>query len=380
MPGFWLDGLRGAQVQLLLIAALTFALTYVLVVLETGRYLLSWLVTAAVGLSATAFVYATEVYPEVPGALCIVASLLVLRRERPAMREAAYLALLLSALAWLSMKYVPLGCILAAVYLVRADAPGRWWFVSLSALSGVAYVGFHLAVFDHLTAYSVNTVYEGASDVSVLEDHLSLQDRAYRAYGLFIDRRFGVGRWAPPFLLALPSLPLLVGRGRIGSAAVALIVAQIAIATFLAITMMGYWFPGRTLMAVLPLFSLAIVVLLSHSAPLLRWAVGALGVLSLLTTAALVQASRSQDVRLAVDPFAMDAPGFQLLGRLFPSYQAWTAETVALTCAWLLAFLAGAAWAFSQNEALRPAVSRLRRRPGRPPLSARVRSSAVPPP
>ncbi|HLF78701.1 MAG TPA: hypothetical protein VJB57_14560, partial [Dehalococcoidia bacterium] len=82
IPGFALAGLRGAQVELLLIAALTFALAYVLVTLESGQALLSWLVTAAVALSATAFVYSTEVYPEVPAALCIVLSLLVLRRER----------------------------------------------------------------------------------------------------------------------------------------------------------------------------------------------------------------------------------------------------------------------------------------------------------
>ena len=40
----------------------------------------SWIATAAVGLSATAFVYSTEVYPEIPGAC--------LPRPRPARRHA----------------------------------------------------------------------------------------------------------------------------------------------------------------------------------------------------------------------------------------------------------------------------------------------------
>src|SRR5690606_34331834 len=69
IPGFLIDSTRGAQFQLMLLSALTFALAYVFVARETGLPLLSWLVTAAVGLSATAFVYSTEIYPEMPAAL-----------------------------------------------------------------------------------------------------------------------------------------------------------------------------------------------------------------------------------------------------------------------------------------------------------------------
>ncbi|HEY8393620.1 MAG TPA: hypothetical protein VIK92_02325, partial [Thermaerobacter sp.] len=43
IPGFALAGLRGAQVELLLLAALTFALTYLLVARVTGEALWSWL-------------------------------------------------------------------------------------------------------------------------------------------------------------------------------------------------------------------------------------------------------------------------------------------------------------------------------------------------
>ena len=69
LPGFAIDGLVGVQVQLVLIAALTWALAYVLALRLSGaRPWLVWLATLAVALSATAFIYSSEVYPEVPPA------------------------------------------------------------------------------------------------------------------------------------------------------------------------------------------------------------------------------------------------------------------------------------------------------------------------
>ena len=41
-----------------------------------------------------------------------------------------------------------------------------------------------------------------------------------------------------------------------------LIIVQMLIATFVAITMMGWWFPGRTLLTVPPLFAIPVVLLL----------------------------------------------------------------------------------------------------------------------
>jgi hypothetical protein len=240
------------------------------------------------------------------------------------------------------------------------------------------YVSLHLLLFDHLVAYSVNSVYQGASAVSVLDHHLSFGDRVYRLYGLFIDRRFGIGRWAPLFLVLLPALPLLLGRERLRLAVAALIVLQIAIATFLAITMMGFWFPGRTLTAVLPLMVFPLTLLVLRLDRAWRWGLAGLAGLSLVNTASLVYATRSGEVSLAVDPFAMSTPGFQLVGRLFPNYQAWTAETVALTLIWLVLF------ATMTAALVRPRLRRLAALlPGwrlRLPAPARGHSSGAPPP
>ena len=336
LPGFAVGGLRGAHIELLLIAALTFSLAYVFTASETGRPAVSWLLTAAVALSATPFVYATEIYPEVPAALCIVLSLLLLRSGMRDIVKALLLALLVTALAWFGAKYVLLGGVIGLYYLWQASWGARGAFVGLCALSGGFYVWWHLAVFGHYTAYSVNSVYLGASTVAVLEDHFAVQDRFYRLWGLFIDRRFGVGRWAPLLLLLLPSLPLLLRGAPLRRLVLALIGAQVLIATFLAITMMGYWFPGRTLMSVLPLAPLPLTLLVLRFDWRGRAVVALLAAYSLLITALLVQGTWALEVTLASNPFELRAWPFREAGRLFPQYTAWTAETWALNVAWLV--------------------------------------------
>jgi hypothetical protein len=338
IPGFAIDGLRGAQVQLLLIAALTFSLAFVLTSLETGMPRLSWLVTAAVGLGATAFVYSTEVYPEMPGALCLVASLLLIRSGRRDVWATLGLALLMTALLWLGMKYAPLALPVAGAYFFAAGTKQRLVLVALSMASAAFYIWFHYAVFEDLTAYSINTVYEGAGAVSVLEAHVSLHERFYRLWGLFIDQRFGSGRWAPLLLLTIPALPLLIRSGRIGQVAFGLIGAQVLIATFVAITMMGWWFPGRTLMVVLPLTPLALTLLVASLPAWGRMLAASLAVTSFAFTVALERAVSQDGLRLAVDPFDMRWAPFRLSAHLFPNYQHWTAETIVLTVAWLAIF------------------------------------------
>ena len=63
IPGFAAAGIVGAQVQMLLMAALAYALGFVFIARETGRRRLALAITAVVALSPPAFVYATEIYP-----------------------------------------------------------------------------------------------------------------------------------------------------------------------------------------------------------------------------------------------------------------------------------------------------------------------------
>ena len=365
IPGFGLGGLAGAQTQLMVLGAATMALAFVLADRLTGRRVLSWVATLGVGLSATAFVYSTEIYPEFPGALALVLALLVATRERtPGIADGLLLAALLTAVCWLGIKYAPLSLLVAGFFLLRAGRDGRIALVAAGAASAGFYAWFHLHLFGSLTPYGVNVVYAGWNSAEILGGHVEWGERYYRLWGLFIDRRFGIGRWAPLLLAAVPGLALLALSKPACRLVLGLIVIQVLIATFVAITMMGWWFPGRTLLTVLPLFVVPVVLMLACLPLWGRIAVGMLGALTLATTAGLARAGRAQEITIAVDPFDMAFPAFQGLNGLFPLYTWWTVETWWLTYFWLA--LAGLA----TGAAVWPEVARL---PGKLRLPSAVR-------
>lgn len=345
IPGFGLGGLKGTQVQLLLLASATFALAFLLADRLTGRRLLSWAATLGVGLSATAFIYSSEIYPEFPAALALVTSLLVATREpAPGIRSGLLLALLLTAMGWLGVKYAPLAALVAGYFLLRADRKGRLILVAAGMVSAAFYAWFHLHLFGGLTPYGVNVVYAQWNTAEILGGHLEFGERYYRLWGLFIDRRFGLGRWAPLLLPAVPGLALQLVTSSANRLVLLLILAQVLMATFVSITMMGWWFPGRTLLAVLPLLVIPIVLVIDRAPFWGRMTVGVLGLLTLAYTFGLALAGRSEEITIAVDPFDMAFPAFQGLAGLFPLYTWWTTETWWLTYFWLtLAFLATAA-------------------------------------
>lgn len=336
LPGFAAAGLVGAQAQMLVMAALTFALTYVLVVGLTRESLWSWVGTIAVALSATAFIYATEIYPEVPAALALVASLIILQgAQRPGVWRALTLAGCLTALMWLGVKYAPLAALVALWFLWRAGLRARLTLLAAGGLSAAYFAWFHLQTFGALTPYSVGAVYAGDSTGSIISQHFTFWERGYRLWGLFIDANFGIGRWAPVLLAVVPALLLLWRRGGLARLALALLVTQILLATFVAITFMGWWFPGRTLMTVLPLLALPLTLLLMRLPLWGRFGIGLLGAYSLAITAALARVGQAREIVIAVDPFNMPSPIFQITAVLFPDYTFWDAGTWGLTAVWL---------------------------------------------
>lgn len=207
IPGFALAGLRGVQVQLMLMAAATMALAFVLGDRLTGLRAICWLVALGVGLTATAFIYSTEIYPEFPAALVLVVGLLIAtRRKQPGLYDALYLAVTLTALCWLGSKYVALALPVAGYFLLRADWSSRIALTAAGGMSAVLFAWFHLHVFGGLTPYGVSVVYAEWSTAEIFGGHLGFSERYYRLWGLFIDQRFGIGRWAPLLLATVPAL------------------------------------------------------------------------------------------------------------------------------------------------------------------------------
>ena len=338
VPGYLAGRLAGAQAQMLLITAATFAFTYVLAARLTDRHGLSFLATLGIGITPTAFVYSTELYPEVPAALTLVLGLLIVTRQgRPGVRDAIALTVLLSAMMWLGVKYAPLGLITALVFLVRGNGNARYVFLAASAASGIYFAWFHLETYGGLTPYAVNVIYAGGTSTEIIEQHLALTDRFYRIWGLFIDGRFGLARWAFIVFPAVAGLALLPWHGWRHHVVLVLISTQLLIATFVAITMMGWWFPGRTLAVVLPLLVIPLTLLLAELPTKLRWIAGLLGAHTVATTFALAHAGHAREIRLAVNPFEMNSPVYQGIVWLFPNYTAWDAHTWVTTVAWQLA-------------------------------------------
>ena len=269
-PAYALGGPLAVQLMLAAFAAVAFVLAAALarrVVPEP------WAGGAALacGLSPPALAYGTAVYPEpVAGALLAGAALLALRvRERPRIRWVAGSALALGALPWLELAFAIPGLViaLALVRWLHRRARRFGMLVAIEALlfSGVMYVTINDGLYGGFTPLSAALPGEGLAGDSFPGDFI---DRAPRLVGLWLDRSYGALRWAPVIALAFYALWLLwrSRRDRLARAlperrdvevAVTLCAlvcaAQVAVAALLAPTMFGFWFPGRYLLAAMPM-------------------------------------------------------------------------------------------------------------------------------
>lgn len=270
-----------------------------------------------VGAGLPGAVYASEVYPEGPAALCVAFALFLLTgaRARPLL-----FALGVVALAWLGVKYVPFGVALGAAWAWRwRREPGA--LVTAAAIAMVAgghYLWWHQHTFGGLTPYSTNVVFAGEESTQIVEEHLAVDDRGYRLYGLFIDARFGLFRWLPLALLAL------WGVTRRTLTHVVIVVIAVLMGTFVSITMMGWWFPGRMLVVAIP----ALAVVVAFGVPRLPKTAALLALWSLGITAGLL-ISRPL---IAIDPWTMGVP--LPPSWAFPDFRTFTAREVALSALW----------------------------------------------
>jgi hypothetical protein len=293
-PAYALGGAHGVELLLAAIAALAVALGHRLALRVAPD---PWALGAAlaVGLSPPFLAYGTAVYPELTaGAAVAGAALLALRMQDRVSRPEAFACFaLLGSLPWLGTKFVAAGLVvgvMAARTLWRARrrtlAVGA---VELSLFSGALYVGVNEALYGGPTPYAADVAGETATDAGFPGGYL---ERAYRAVALFIDRDYGLLRWAPVLLLAFAGLWLLwrARRDRLALAlpdlrrvelaaglCAAALGAQLVVAALLAPTMFGFWFPPRHLLAALPLAIPLVAWGLRH-APRLGTALAALTV------------------------------------------------------------------------------------------------------
>jgi hypothetical protein len=223
----------------------------------------------------------------------------------------------------------------------------------VAAFSATFYVFLNEGLYGGPTPYAADVPGETATDAGFPAGYL---DRVYRLVALFIDRDYGLLRWAPFFLLAFAGLWFL-WRSRRGGMARAVpgvrdieltaglcataLGVQLLVAAFLAPTMFGFWFPPRHLLAALPL-----------AIPLAAWglrhAPRAGSLLALLTLGGsiwLYLDARLGDGKLVTD--RPDAP-FGPLTDAFPLFDEGAAWPYALAGAIAAALLAVAAFELRQ--------------------------------
>src|SRR5215211_1120942 len=269
-PAYAIGGAKAVELFLAALAALGVALAYRLSLRVVPD---PWAIgaAAAVGLSPPFLAYGTAVYPELTaGAMLAAAALLALRLDaRPSRRVAFVCFALLGALPWLGTKFALAGLAVGVV-----AARGLWrarrrtlaiGAVELSLFSVALFVAISEGLFGGPTPYAADVSGQTATDASFPGGHLQ---RAYRLVALFIDRGYGLLRWAPVLALAFAGLWWLwrSRRDRVARAVpgvrdieltaglcALVLAAQLLVAAFGAPTMFGFWFPGRHLLAALPL-------------------------------------------------------------------------------------------------------------------------------
>lgn len=336
LPAYELGALRAVQRFLVVLWAAAMACAALLARRAGAPEWSAALGAVVVGAAAPGVVYASQVYPEGPAALCVALALLVVTGQRG--RPWAVAAVLV-ALAWLGVKYVPVAAVLGAAWAWRFRGERRALVTAALPLAAAAghYLWWHVHTFGGLTPYGANVVWAGEGTATIVERHLAVSGRLYRLYGLFVDARFGLFRWLPVAVVAA------WGVRRRTALHVAVLATAVALGTFVWITIMGWWFPGRPLVVAFP----ALAVLVAVGAARLPSAAVALAAWSLAIAAVVVWQAKTGGVYTAVDPFTLGLP--LPPKALFPDFRQFTLKELLLSSAWIAA-LACAVWATARGR------------------------------
>ncbi len=301
-------------------------------------------VTAAfVGLPLAA--YGSQVYPEMPAALAVVAAVALLTSPAPTWWHDVGVLVALIVLPWLAVKYAPVVAVLGIALLLRHrhDTPRIAILAGGAAVAALVYVVAHRAWYGGWTVYASGDHFAETGELSVVGTKVNLLGRSRRLAGLLVDRDFGIAAWSPVWLLAPFGLGLLTARRWPGRWLVpAVITAGWLTATFVALTMHGFWVPGRQIVVVLPLAALGLAAVAARS---VRWATvtGVLGAVGLFTWSWLAVESSTGRRTLIFDFASTAAWPYRAIRPLLPSGLDPTGADLALLVAWG-ALALGTAW------------------------------------
>ncbi|HSP04590.1 MAG TPA: hypothetical protein VLR27_13855 [Acidimicrobiales bacterium] len=350
--------LAGARVVLALVAGALAAIVVWTAVAHLGVRRSTAVVTVgAFALAAPLSTYGNQLYPELVAALAVAvgaAALLELaaaaehRRWGP---TAAWVGAVV-ALPWLGVKYAAVAAAIAVLGLLFDRRRRIVALVGLVA-AGIAYLVVHQRVYGGWTVYAAGDHFVDG-ELTVVgndPDHLG---RTVRLAGLLVDRHFGLLVWAPAYLLAVPAVgALLRRRDRIAAVLLLPLAAGWATATWVALTMHGWWWPGRQVVVVLPLAVLAVAAFVDGERRAgSRWMWLALlvtGALGIATWVWLAVEATFGHLRLIVDFDRTTNPWVRAARLVLPDLREGGAMTDLVLSTWTVVLLALAVWGWRRG-------------------------------
>jgi hypothetical protein len=279
----------------------------------------------------------------------------------------------------------------------------RWWraghrgsvagFVAGLGAAAAAFLVVHRLVWGGWTVYASGDHFQQSGEFGVVGFHPHYFGRALRLVGLFVDREYGIAAWQPAWLLLLPAAAAVVAwvsrqravhatsvgvtfvrspvpggasptrapltrDGSVPLTVLGVVAAGWLVATFVAVTMHGYWWPGRQLVVVLPLGVLVILCWLARCGWLVRRIALGLGLAGVLSYATLLIGGYQREITWVSGFQRVDDPVYALVRHVLPDYRG---DFWPLHIAWIAAFAAllvagfRAARAASVGVAVRPA-------------------------
>lgn len=358
-------GLGGWAAAKATLAALAGVLAGVLVWTAHRRFAVTVGVAAltvlAFGAAAPLSAYATQVYPELPAALAVTVAIAALTgRRRPV--ELAVAGVAVVALPWLGVKYAPVAGALVVVAALSLLGEGRRRalvaLVAGLAAAGVAYLVVHRVLYGGWTVYAAGDHFTGG-EMTVMGDDPDRIGRSRRLAGLLLDHGFGLAAWMPGYLLAVPALAVVARRRPPGWVALVLpLAAGWATATWVALTMHGWWWPGRQVVVVVPCLVLVVAWWAGKVRRVRPW-VAVAGVVGAFNWAWLVVEVLDRRRTLIVDFETTTNPVYRALRAVLPDYRSPGTSDWVLQALWFVALGLAVALALRST-----------RRPSRPPSSS----------
>ena len=306
--------------------------------------------------SAPLAVYGQQLYPELPAALLTLLAVATISGP-PRRCSLILLVAAVATLPWLSVKYAPVAAILAVLGGLRWWRAGRHrnvlGAVAALAVLGAGYLAVHRAVWGGWTVYASGDHFERTGEFSVVGTSPDYLGRSVRLVGLLVDRDFGLAAWAPAWLLLVPATAALSARWSRGDGANrAVLLAPLAVgwlvATFVALTMHGFWWPGRQVVVVAPLAVLVVLCWLAGSGRLVRAVAAALGMAGVLSYGWLLADGYARRITWVSGFDTTGSPVYRWLSPLLPVYRGefWLAHLT-----WIALFAVLAIWAWRRARA-----------------------------